>query len=251
MKAIKLLLITATAVFAFQSCKVTKNATKEQLEDKWVLNTINGKKASDSFSKKLPTITFDFEKGAISGTGGCNGFGGSFTYKDGEFTGSKIISTMMFCDGVDESSYFKLLDGTSHLTIANNNLIFLQDKKPVLIFDRAVPLSETDLAGKWELQSLNGKSISSEDVTKMPTLEFNFAENRLAGSAGCNNYNGTFSLSNNVLDVKPLAVTRMACLKMEVENEFIKAFTGAFNLEKEGNTLFLKKDNKTIMTFSK
>ena len=252
MKLLKLLTMAAIAVFALQSCNSAKTLTKEQLADKWVLKSINGQDVKEAFPNKTPHVTFDFSQGRMSGNGGCNGFGGTFSLNKDEFTGSKIISTMMFCDN-QESSLFKLLDGKSKLTLKGDDLTFSQNGKTTLVFTRAQPLSAADLAGVWKLQSINGKSEAETEIKKMPTLEFNFSERRLSGNAGCNRYNGAFTLENNVLNVTPLVTTRMACPNnMEMENEFVKTFTGKIDLEKESdNQLVMKKDGRTIITFAK
>jgi len=243
--------MAAIAAFALQSCNSVKTLTKEQLADKWVLKSINGQDVKGAFPNKTPHVTFDFINGQMSGNGGCNGFGGTFSINKDEFTGSKIVSTMMFC-GNEESTLFKLLDGKSKLALKGDELTFSQNGKTTLVFTRAQPLGAADLVGVWKLQSMNGKSEAETETKKMPTLEFNFAEKRLSGNAGCNRYNGAFTLNNNILNVTPLATTRMACPdNMEIENEFVKTFTGNINLEMDGNMLVLKKDNRTILTFIK
>ncbi|MBB4036769.1 heat shock protein HslJ [Dysgonomonas hofstadii] len=251
MKIIKLLFIAALAIFALQSCNSAKTLTKEQLANKWVLKSINGQDVKEAFPNKIPHITFNLTNGQMNGNGGCNGFGGTFSINKDEFTGSKIVSTMMFC-GDQESTLFKLLDGKSKLALNGDELTFSQNGKTTLVFTRAQPLGAADLAGEWKLQSINGKSEAESETKKMPTLEFNFAEKRLAGLAGCNRYNGAFTLENNVLTVTPLATTRMACPNMEMENEFVKTFTGKIDLEKEtDNLLVMKKDGRIIIIFEK
>jgi len=252
MKMIKVLCMAAIAVFALQSCSSTKPVTKAQLADKWVLKTINNRSASEVFTNKTPYLLFNFDIQQISGNGGCNMFSGKFTYNGGEFTAPNLASTMMACPSMEgESTLHKLLGNKSKLSIMNGELVFSQDNKPVMVFMRAQLLGAADLAGTWKLQSINGKSVSEDDAMQIPTLEFNFAEMRLSGTTGCNRYNGAFTLNKNVLDLTPLVTTRMACPKMEMENEFVKTFTGRIDLDMEGNMLTLRKDNKTIMMFAK
>ncbi|WP_163272991.1 META domain-containing protein [Dysgonomonas sp. 511] len=252
MKTIKFLFMASIAMFMLYGCSSVKNVTKEQLADKWMLKSINNRLAADAFPNRTPYLLFNFDIDQVSGNGGCNTYSGKFTYNGGEFVASNLISTMMACaDASEESTLLKLLGKKSKLSLVNGELVFLQDNKPVMMFERAKPLSAADLAGTWKLVSMNGKSISEGDAVKTPTLEFNFVENRLHGSTGCNNYNGGFSLENNVLELKPLVTTRMMCPKMDVEQEFVKTFTGRIDIDKDGNKLVLRKDNKTIMHFSK
>jgi len=242
--------MAVVAAFALQSCGSTKPVTKSQLADKWMLKSINNRSVSEVFPDKTPYLLFNFDIEQVSGNGGCNTFSGKFTYSGGEFTAPNLASTMMACPSLDgETTMFKLLGNKSKLSLMNGELVFSQDDKPVMIFTRAEPLGATNLMGIWKLQNINGKSVSAGDAMKTPTLEFDFIQNRLSGSTSCNNYNGAFTLAKNVLDLKPLVTTRMACDKMDMENEFVKTFTGRIDVDMENNMLVLRKDNKTIMTF--
>lgn len=54
-------------------------------------------------------------------------------------------------------------------------------------------------------------------------ITVNFEGDRLNGSAGCNNYMGTFTADGDVLILGPLASTRMMCPPeiMEQEDRFL------------------------------
>lgn len=252
MKSIKLVLIAALAVFAFQNCSTTKYVATEQLANKWILKSINNRDVAEAFPAKKPYMVLNFDIDQVSGNGGCNTFTGKFTYHRGKFKAPNLASTMMACTGdQEESTFFQLLGKPSKLSLLNGNLIFSQDSKPVLIFSRAQPLSAVDLASTWVLQSMNGKSMSEEPGQKIPTALFNVAEGRVSGNTGCNNFNAHFSLNKNVLEVASMITTRMACEKMDRENEFVKTFNGRIDVDMENDMLILRKDNKIIMTFSK
>lgn len=250
MKALKLIAIVMLAGFALQSCSSTKNVTKAQLTDKWVLKTINNVPASQVFTNGLPYLLFNFDINQVSGKGGCNTFSGKFTYNGGEFRAPNLASTMMACPGIDqESTFYSLLGETSKLSIMNGDLIFSQNDKPVLVFSRAMPLTAADLSGVWIMESMEGKSANSDFSVKAPTLELNFMDNRVSGSAGCNTYNAPFTLMKNVLDVKPMITTRMACEDMKGETKFVNLLPGRSDVDIENNMLVIRRDNKTIMTF--
>jgi len=64
------------------------------------------------------------------------------------------------------------------------------------------------------------------------TLSFD-EEGLLFGSAGCNNYNGSYELDGRSLTIGPLASTRMACLEdgvMEQESAFLAALQAAHSI---------------------
>lgn len=59
-----------------------------------------------------PTLTFEATK--VSGSGGCNQFGGDYTYADGKITFGELPMTLMGCDepiGSLESEFLKVLGG--------------------------------------------------------------------------------------------------------------------------------------------
>lgn len=229
-----------------------QDVTKSQLEGKWMLKMINNRNVYELFTNRTPYLTFNFDIEQVSGNSGCNTYNGKFNYSGGKFEAPNITSGNVACDGSsDEALFISLLNKSSKLSILNGELIFSQDDKPVLIFYRAKPLASADLAGVWKLQSIDGKNVQSDYADKIPTLEFNFVDSKLSGSAGCNNYNTVFTLSNDVLDIKPLVTTRMACDNLDGETKFVNAFTGRVDLELHNNVLVLRKDNQEVMTFVK
>ncbi|MFR9166378.1 MAG: META domain-containing protein [Dysgonomonas sp.] len=236
----------------FQGCSSAKNVSKDQLQDKWILKSMNNRDVNQLFTEKTPYIIINFNLNQISGNAGCNSFNGRFTYNGGLFHAPNIVSTMMACDGMqNETEFLKILGVSSKLNIVNGELIFTQKDIPVLKFSRAQPLTATDLTGVWKLQSLEGSSVSPSQAGVIPTLEFNFTEGRIHGNAGCNTYNANFTLERNVLEVTPLITTRMTCDKIDQETKFVKLFTGRIDLDLTNGQLQLRKDNKILMTFAR
>lgn len=67
------------------------------------------------------------------------------------------------------------------------------------------------LNGEWEMEYLSGPKIMLE-WRKMPTLNFDMAQNRVSGMDGCNRIMGSFKLSENSgLSFSQMAGTMMAC----------------------------------------
>jgi heat shock protein HslJ len=67
------------------------------------------------------------------------------------------------------------------------------------------------LNGEWEMDYLSGPKIMLE-WRKMPTLNFDIAQNRVSGTDGCNRIMGSFKLSDNSgLSFSQMAGTMMAC----------------------------------------
>lgn len=250
MKIFRYILFIMTTALILQSCGSTKEVTQAQLSDKWVLKSMNNRNANELFTDKTPTLIFNFNTEQISGNGGCNTYIGKFTYNKGELRAPNLALTQMACIGENnESEFINLLGNASKLSIMNGDLIFSQNNRPVLIFYRAKVVTASELSGSWKLQTMDGKDAMTEFKGKVPTMMFSFTDNKITGNAGCNDYNTTFTLSNNVLEIGPFITTRMNCENMEAESKFINMLPGRVDIDFENNLLTIRKGNKAIMTF--
>lgn len=91
--------------------------------------------------------------------------------------------------------------------------------------------------GPWEVVEIGGRAVADPART---TLDF-APEGRLAGSAACNRYFGSYTLSGEGLRLSPLGATKMACAAgaMEEERRFLEAaarVTG-FSIAADGRLL--------------
>jgi heat shock protein HslJ len=87
------------------------------------------------------TVTAKFDGGNITGSSGCNHYGGSYQLNKTEIKIESILSTLMFCEdppGVmtQEASYILLLQNVTTYAISNNKLT-LSDSlgNPQLVFE--------------------------------------------------------------------------------------------------------------------
>lgn len=114
-------------------------------------------------------------------------------------------------------------------------------------------ITSSDLAGVWELKTINGVDTKTEFEGPVPTIEFNFTDGQVSGSGGCNRYFGAFTLNEkNEFSAPQLASTMMACMHKNAEDKFLEnlAHTGlvlSFNKE----ILTFKKDNSIVLEFVK
>jgi heat shock protein HslJ len=109
----------------------------------------------------------------------------------------------------------------------NKTMVFLSICAALLVLTAcASPASQTgggDLTGKvWALTELTGKPpVAGTGIS----AEFS-ADGKLSGSAGCNRYSGTYTVSGNSITFSsPMASTMMMCdaAVMEQENAYLKA----------------------------
>ena len=79
------------------------------------------------------------------------------------------------------------------------------------------------LDGKWNIVEAAGERVTAEEL---PFLEFDMAEKRLHGNAGCNIVNTTVSLDPkdiSAITIAQGAVTMMACPEMDLEMKVLRA----------------------------
>lgn len=241
------------ATTLIMSCKTVKEIKTSELTHKWILRSINGSNAAESFPGKTPTIEFDLAKNRISGNSGCNNYNGSYTLVGNKFSAPNLASTRMACvNGGEEHTYLQLLSKPSEISInKNGQLEFTQDGKIVLIFEAQSLTAET-LKGEWVLQSIQGATANVHYKKNVPTINFNPEDMRVNGSTSCNSYNSTFSLANKKLTIDRLATTRRACIDgMEGEAKFTELLSGESDIDLDNGLLILKRNGLHTLSFIK
>ncbi|MCD7914639.1 MAG: META domain-containing protein [Tannerellaceae bacterium] len=84
-------------------------------------------------------------------------------------------------------------------------------------------LSFSSLEGEWWVYEMNGHVLDSGEQT--PYLVFDMDQKVVFGYAGCNRLSGRIEytpLQNHIIKFMQVITTRMACLDMSVEDEFLK-----------------------------
>jgi heat shock protein HslJ len=110
------------AVLLFSSCVSSLTPTAD-LSGEWKLTSLNGKAPLTGSS-----ITAKFENGDISGSTGCNNYGGQYELDGEKITFSAIFQTEMACldpQGVmeQESEYTQTLSQTTAYSLSGNQLL--------------------------------------------------------------------------------------------------------------------------------
>lgn len=110
------------------------------------------------------------------------------------------------------------------------------------------------LEGKWNVVEVKGEKILKEGL---PYMEFDMAQNKLHGNAGCNMFNTTITLDANdvsSITIAPGAATMMACSDMATEDAIMKAM-GDVKAVKAGNSesemALVDQDGNVLLVLSK
>lgn len=110
------------------------------------------------------------------------------------------------------------------------------------------------LEGKWNVVEVKGEKILKEGL---PYMEFDMAQNKLHGNAGCNMFNTTITLDANdvsSITIAPGAATMMACPDMAMEDAIMKAM-GDVKAVKAGNSesemTLVDQDGNVLLVLSK
>lgn len=117
----------------------TSNSTSENpslLYDKdWRLVSMQGELVDTAGMHRIPAIHFGKSDHRVSGNGGCNGMGGTYTVTDDKLHFSPLISTKMACPNLAvENKYFKLLDQATRFEVSEGRLELFNDSGSILLF---------------------------------------------------------------------------------------------------------------------
>lgn len=117
----------------------TSNSTSENpslLYDKdWRLVSMQGELVDTAGMHRIPAIHFGKSDHRVSGNGGCNGMGGTYTVTGDKLHFSPLISTKMACPNLDvENKYFKLLDQATRFEVSEGRLELFNDSGSILLF---------------------------------------------------------------------------------------------------------------------
>jgi heat shock protein HslJ len=203
-------------------------------------------------SPEGPSATF--ADGKVTGSGGCNQFGGSYTQDGDALEIGEIVSTQMACgpkvDAV-ERAYLAALERVAswsrrqdELTLANG------DGDPLLRYRAASP------AGAWTATSIRlPNAVSSPLPGTEITADFG-DDGKLAGSSGCNTYSATYKTDGAKITIGAAGGTEMACDTpegvMEQEQAYLSTLPLAASYRVEGLTLsLLKADGTYVATYQR
>ncbi|MCA1369088.1 META domain-containing protein [Bradyrhizobium sp. BRP14] len=100
-----------------------------------------------------------------------------------------------------------------------------------------------ELVGSWLAEDIGGRGVIDDLQTTLEIRE----DGTYGGMAGCNNFTGTFSLSDATISFGSAAATRKICAPaiMDQEQKFLNALGAELGWKIEGGKLTLVRSNGT------
>lgn len=103
------------------------------------------------------------------------------------------------------------------------------------------PVSPASLMGEkveWRVTEIGGKPVPTEVTVTLGLMQ----DGLIAGTSGCNRYNGRIAITEGKLHLGELAGTRMMCPapQMAVEANFHAAMAEARDMRREGEALVMR-----------
>lgn len=106
---------------------------------------------------------------------------------------------------------------------------------------------------RWALVAVRGRSLATRaENARAPYLEFDYMEERVSGTGGCNRLSGAFTLSegNRIRIAPQMASTMMACADMTGDQALAELLPMADNFAILGDTLTLNRARMApLLTF--
>jgi len=198
-------------------------------------------------------ITANFgEDGQLTGNAGCNSYSAAYEIDGDKITIGPAITTRMACgepEGVmeQETAYLAALEMASSYQFENQERLILLDSEGHRMVGyklaRTFNLTETI----WNLENFNigGDAIAPVlDGTEITAI---FSDDgTISGSAGCNNYSGSYLVDGEQISIELGPLTMMFCEKpegtMDQETAYLQALGSVASFRILGDELVMQNE---------
>ena len=208
------------------------------------------------------TVTAVFgADGRIGGSAGCNRYGANYAVHGADLMIEPTTMTEMYCgepSGVmeQEDRYLALLAEVASCRVEGDRLILTDaNGTDILVFEPIIRAPGLPLAGTdWVLDGYStGKDAVSPVIAGTEITAMFAPDGKVAGSAGCNHYGGSYSLDGGNLSVSSLFSTLMYCGEpegiMEQEGKYLALLANVSSYRVQGDRLTLTDAEGTDLLF--
>lgn len=261
-KVFGILMIVVLGAVALQSCKASKDMVRptNSLQGEWNIVELNGSSLVPAEHQPFPYIGFNVSNKSVYGTSGCNRIMGSYeSLKPGKLNFGQLGMTMMMCPDMElENRVSKMIEQVKSYKFLTSNQIAFYGKgsKPIAVLDkRELKEDIVKIDGTWVIEELGQEKLDMDG--SLLTLTVDVAKKHVSGQAGCNRMMGEFVVVDGIthsITFPNLAVTRMFCDRMELENKVLKAYGEVYSYDLLPSGVYLyfyDKDGKELMKLVK
>ena len=196
------------------------------------------------------TLTFGTD-GALTGTTGCNNFGGTWEGGEGDLSITLGPITLAGClapqVGDQEQSILAGLEATTSYDGGGESLTLADSDGQALLEYDAV---SDDLGGtSWQATGINNGTGGVESNANTPLVTIDFADGGTAtGFAACNNYDATWSTDGDGISIGVDSITEMSCgADLDaLEAQYVAALGAATTYTVTGSALELRDDGGAL-----
>ncbi|MCU0506966.1 MAG: META domain-containing protein [Anaerolineae bacterium] len=213
---------------------------------RWILVSYRDKAGDLADALPDAPTTAEFAAGKVGGSAGCNNYTASYTVDGEKLTIDQAASTMMMCEQEimdQEMAFLTNLQAVAEYAVDAAQLTLFDDLgAPVLVFNAEQPRS---IVGAWVMTSYNnGRGGFQSALADVQVTAVFDAEGKLTGNAGCNNYNASYTVDGDKIDIGPAITTRMSCAPdiMTQEAAYLKALEASAVFAIQGDELVLRDD---------
>ncbi len=182
-----------------------------------VLMYNNGKEAVVSVIIGSEITAYFGEDGQLTGNAGCNNYSAAYEIDGDQISIGPAITTRMACpepEGImdQEMAYLAALEQASTYEIVEEQRLVLLDSGGSRMVDfmeaRTFELTET----VWYLESYLDSEAAATTVLEGSEITVRFDDDGLvSGSAGCNNYSGSYQGEGETINIELGPLTMMFC----------------------------------------
>jgi heat shock protein HslJ len=155
-----------------------------------------------------------FAAGTVSGNAGCNDYTGGYTVDGDKLTFGAIASTKKACGPAEtalETAYLAALAKVATFSVSADTLELKTGEGKVGLKYAAVEAA-TLTGTRWVATSVNNGTGGVVSVIADTSMTAIFGtDGKVAGSGGCNDFNGPYTSDASTIKIGPLASTMKLC----------------------------------------
>lgn len=196
-------------------------------------------------------VTARFVDGIVSGSGGCNRYSGDCTISGRSLAFGPLASTMRACPEPAMSIETAFLAALGRATAwdADGRILVLRDADGASLLEFTAVDEPSLTSTAWGATGVNDGRGGVRSLVAGTSISATFDEDgSVSGSSGCNRYRGRYRTDGAAIAIGPLATTRMACPRPEMDQEaaYLAALERATTFRIDGDTLELRGDGEAL-----